>query len=344
MIRIRLGARGLGGVRFAVSPVGSAKDLLSIIGFSRSTLTPAWRTRATGALSRHRLGLLAVVGAGGPLGYTPDFLRPEPPAFLTDIDTALQQIATTPQERIRYELTAAISGHSWDPASRHPAPRQLLQALDRGEDHFARRLADEMARFWHAALAPSWPAIRARLEADVTARALEIARCGLAEALNRLAPNLEWRDGELVVHLRPGGIHHLTLDAEAVIMTPSAFVDRALFCAGEPPGVPAPRTALIVYPAAQVDCLPSAQDRPLIGAMRLKLLAELSQPRSTTELAQRLHLSPATVSYHLQILHRAGLVTRTRQSRHVLYQRLEGAMPGPHRSAPAMTGRTHLLE
>ncbi|WP_405363494.1 hypothetical protein OG535_39485 [Kitasatospora sp. NBC_00085] len=111
--------------------------------------------------------------------------------------------------------------------------------------------------------------------------------------------DLEWRDGELVVHLRTGGIHQLTLDAEAVIMTPSVFVDRALFCAGEPPGVPAPRTALIVYPAAQVDCLPSVQDHPLIGAMRLKLLAELSQPRSTAELAQRLYLRGSSARYSL---------------------------------------------
>ncbi|MEU1286772.1 helix-turn-helix domain-containing protein [Kitasatospora sp. NPDC005856] len=328
MIRIRLGARGLGGVRFAVSPVGSAKDLLRLVGYSPGTLTPSWRTRATDALSRHRLGLLAVVGGGGPLGYAPDFLRPEPPAFLTDIDTALHQIATTPQERIRYELAAAVNGHSWDPGG-HPPPPQLLRALDRGEDHFARRLADEMARFWHEALEPSWPAIRARLEADVAARAAEIARRGLAEVLNALAPNLEWRDGELIVHLRTEGIHQLTLDADAVILTPSVFVDWALFCAGEPPGAPSPRIPLIVYPAAQVDCLPPEQDHPLIGATRLKLLAELSQPRSTTELARRLYLSPATVSYHLQLLHRAGLVTRTRRSRQVLYQRLGGAAPGP---------------
>ncbi|WP_344441709.1 helix-turn-helix domain-containing protein [Kitasatospora nipponensis] len=39
-------------------------------------------------------------------------------------------------------------------------------------------------------------------------------------------------------------------------------------------------------------------------------------------------LSPATVSHHLQLLHRAGLVTRTRRSRHVLYQRLGGAGSG----------------
>ncbi|MFE4973536.1 ArsR/SmtB family transcription factor [Kitasatospora sp. NPDC056651] len=324
MIRIRLGSRGLGGVRFAVSPVGSAKDLLRLVGNSPGTLTPAWRARVTEALARHRLGLLAVVGGGGPLGYAPDFIRPEPPASLTDIDTGLHQIATTPHERIRYELEEAVNGHAWDPGSGRPAPTRLLRALDRGEEHFAHRLADEMSRFWHTALESSWPAIRARLEADVAARASEIVRCGLGETLNGLAPNLEWRDGELVVHFRTESIHQLTLDADAVILTPSVFVDWALFCAGEPPGTPAPRTPLIVYPAAQVDCLPPARESSLIGATRQKLLAELGQPRTTTEVARRLYLSPATVSYHLQILHRAGLVSRARRSREVLYQRTGG--------------------
>ena len=56
------------------------------------------------------------------------------------------------------------------------------------------------------------------------------------------------------------------------------------------------------------------------------MLAELSQPRSTRELAERLYLSPATVSYHLQILHRAGRVQRARSSRTVLYQRTTGVV------------------
>ncbi|WP_269856999.1 ArsR/SmtB family transcription factor [Streptomyces sp. RPT161] len=58
----------------------------------------------------------------------------------------------------------------------------------------------------------------------------------------------------------------------------------------------------------------------LIGTTR-------AQPRTTGELAQRLHLSPAIVSYHLQILHRTGLIQRTRSSRHVFYQRLPAADP-----------------
>jgi len=281
-----------------------------------------WQSLATQVLTQQRLGLLAVVARGGPLGYSPDFLRPEPQGFHTSLDDALHQVVTIPPERIAYELSAAIGGRSWDSGSVHRPPRLLLQALERGEGYVAQRIADEMARFWRGALAPAWPGIRVRLEADISARASAIARHGLADTLNRLAPNLEWRDGSLTVYLPPDSPFRWTLDADAVVLAPSVFTDRASFCAAEPPGAPAPRSPLIVYPAAPADCLTPSGEHQLIGATRAKVLAELSQPRSTTEVAQLVFLSPATVSYHLQVLHRAGLVTRTRRSRHVLYQRL----------------------
>ncbi|MGW3046368.1 ArsR/SmtB family transcription factor [Kitasatospora sp. NPDC001159] len=151
-------------------------------------------------------------------------------------------------------------------------------------------------------------------------RATTIARNGIADTINQLAPNLEWAQGSLKVHLRISSPHQLHLSADAAILVPSVFANRAIFCGGEPPGVPAPRTPLILYPAGREDRLPSSDDQ-LIGATRARMLAELAQPRSTSELAQRLYLSPATVSYHLQILHRAGRVQRTRSSRVVLYQR-----------------------
>ncbi|GAB2886825.1 hypothetical protein GCM10027074_64120 [Streptomyces deserti] len=39
------------------------------------------------------------------------------------------------------------------------------------------------------------------------------------------------------------------------------------------------------------------------------------------ELARRLGVTPSAVSQHLRVLHAAGLVTRTRDGRHVLYRR-----------------------
>jgi predicted transcriptional regulator len=91
-------------------------------------------------------------------------------------------------------------------------------------------------------------------------------------------------------------------------------------CCTDAPEAPDARLPMITYPVA---ALPARSQNlgDLIGTTRAEILAELTQPQSTEGLAQRLHLSRATVSYHLQILHRAGLLQRTRRSRHVYYQR-----------------------
>jgi DNA-binding transcriptional ArsR family regulator len=53
------------------------------------------------------------------------------------------------------------------------------------------------------------------------------------------------------------------------------------------------------------------------------VLADLDVPRSTGELSDRHELAPATVSYHLGVLLRAGLVVRQRAGRTVRYHRTE---------------------
>jgi DNA-binding transcriptional ArsR family regulator len=319
VIRVDLGAQGLGRVRFAMSPLDTAMDLLFLLGHPR-LLPPAWRARAVDALSGRRLGLLAIVTRGGPHGYVPDFPRPEPAGFVSDVDAVLHRVATAPPEQVRHELAQAVGGGSWDHTPAHRAPRLLLAAMERGEAYMAERIADELAQFWHAALAPQWPRIRARLEGDVNTRATAIAQHGIIDTVNHLAVNLRWDDGALTVHLSAANRHRLHFPAEAAFLVPSYFAPRAAYCAGDVPSSPVPRTPLIVYPACPDSSAEPAQEQ-LIGVTRTRILAELAQPLSTGDLAKRLYLSPSTISYHLQILHRAGRVQRTRHSHRVLYQR-----------------------
>ena len=44
-------------------------------------------------------------------------------------------------------------------------------------------------------------------------------------------------------------------------------------------------------------------------------------PSATVELAHRLAVTPSAVSQNLQLLHRTGLVERSRAGRNVLYRR-----------------------
>jgi DNA-binding transcriptional ArsR family regulator len=57
----------------------------------------------------------------------------------------------------------------------------------------------------------------------------------------------------------------------------------------------------------------------LLGRSRAAVLLGLERPASTSALALRLGLSPSTVSGHLAVLDRAGVVSRRRAGRAVLY-------------------------
>jgi DNA-binding MarR family transcriptional regulator len=58
-----------------------------------------------------------------------------------------------------------------------------------------------------------------------------------------------------------------------------------------------------------------------VAQPRGRILTLLAEPAGTTDLARRLGARPGTVSRHLGVLHRAGLVTRARHGHTVLYLR-----------------------
>jgi DNA-binding transcriptional ArsR family regulator len=68
----------------------------------------------------------------------------------------------------------------------------------------------------------------------------------------------------------------------------------------------------------------------LLGAPRARLLAALRSPATTSALASRFGVTPGTVSQHLAVLYRGGLVDPRRSGRTVLYQasKLGLALPG----------------
>jgi DNA-binding transcriptional ArsR family regulator len=59
----------------------------------------------------------------------------------------------------------------------------------------------------------------------------------------------------------------------------------------------------------------------LIGGSRARLLLTLEAPASTSQLARALGMPVGSVGDHLKVLHEAGLLTRARAGRSVLYQR-----------------------
>jgi DNA-binding transcriptional ArsR family regulator len=218
------------------------------------------------------------------------------------------------------------------------------------------RLAEEIAAYWQAAIAPDWPRMRSLLEAEVQRRARRLAETGSAAVLNDLHPAVTWTDGQASSGTAasppptPATDRHATElphepaapvawvggrlkvdqrhcsapdmpDAAGLVLVPSVFVWPSVMTvwAGEVPQ--------LAYPARGVATLWERSSRApdalgaVIGRGRARLLAELEAPLSTTELARRTGISAGGVSQHLTALRAAGLVVTHRQGRAVLNSR-----------------------
>jgi DNA-binding transcriptional ArsR family regulator len=99
-----------------------------------------------------------------------------------------------------------------------------------------------------------------------------------------------------------------------------------LFVRGTAPPISADEPPALAYPARGIATL--WEDEPptggaalaaLVGRRKAALLGCLDRPASTTDLAGRLGVTPGAVSQQLAVLHDAGLVTRARVGRVVLY-------------------------
>jgi len=304
MLRIGLDADAAMRIRFGITPLGQVSNLMIAIAQDPASVPVSWRSRYATVVRERELHLLASLAPPQGYCYCPDFLEPEG----ATVEDGLHAVATTQAERIRQEIVILTTGY---PAAGIPARRThpiVMRTLDKGERHFAERAARELHELWTGAFAPRWPRLRARLERDVSHRADIVARSGLAAGIESVSEQLTWHDGAVVIHDGKRATQHT---ASGLILSPGLFHSQ--------PAVTLGRTPVLYYQAAR-DEPSSGLTAELVGVTRARILAQLRQPQTTTELATQLYLSPGTVSYHLQILHRAGLVRRNRASHRVLYQ------------------------
>lgn len=316
--------------RFALSRLAELSCALEVLTHpDRAPFARAWV-----AATHVDMGTAALVHAlvEHESWYVPDFLVPRPADYEPTLDAELAAVAATPADVVREQLrlafrlgpppaaalerTRSAPGH--DP--RAPLPAVVETALAQGEGALAERVAAELRWCWHAVLADSWVAIRRILDEDVRHRAAHASRSGFGEILDGLHPTLRW-DGR---HVTMTARFDLTADADpGLVLVPSVFLPRPAVWAG------VPEQLLLGYPArgrGQVWTAPSPLlGAPVLGERRTALLADLDVPRSTSELAERHHLSPATVSYHLTRLRAAGLVISRQDGHSVLYVPTERA-------------------
>jgi DNA-binding transcriptional ArsR family regulator len=180
------------------------------------------------------------------------------------------------------------------------------------------RLAEGMRAYWQAAVADDWPRLRAVVEGEVLDRARAMALSGSAAVLAELHPRLRWR--QPVMELHKDADFDLRYEGRPLILVPLALAAGVLVAA--PPredvvgiGYQARGIAALWAPDAAGD----ERLELLVGHGRASVLRALDRPATTTALARRLSYAPSTVSAHLDVLARAGLVERHRVRRSVFY-------------------------
>jgi DNA-binding transcriptional ArsR family regulator len=170
-------------------------------------------------------------------------------------------------------------------------------------------------------LEPYWPRLRGVLDADVAYRLDRLARGGIASLLADLHPSLQLTDQAIRINSVTDG----DIDSGGLTLIPCVFVWPRLWVELGLRGEPS-----LTYGARGIGTLwadrPAPTEREeaiseLLGRSRGEILISLEVPRSTTDLAREIGLTPATVSSHLSVLRRTGLVTCWRSGRRVLYQR-----------------------
>ncbi|MFE2550608.1 DUF5937 family protein [Streptomyces sp. NPDC059355] len=264
-------------------------------------------------------------------GHNPDFLSPPPLGPSVTFEEELERVrsaAAADPRAVREDLRRALV--CTPGAAESDLGRRMLADPARA----VRELADLYEQAWTALIAPHWPRLRALLEADILFHSRRLAAGGLEALFDGLHPDLRWSDGTLTID-RPAH-HDRSLDGQGLLLMPSAFVWPEVVGGYDPPWQPT-----LVYPARGIGALWTASAGPtpqalarLLGRGRADVLCALDEPASTTALAHRLGLAPATVSAHLKALHGAGLLISARHGHQILYERTPLAIALTTGSAP----------
>jgi len=133
-----------------------------------------------------------------------------------------------------------------------------------------------------------------------------------------LHPSLSWSDQTLVIDKQHD--EEIEPEGRGLVLIPAVFdwpgiavlVDFTL----QPTLSYSPRGIAEIWDEPEDVRGDGAMD-DLIGGTRADIMRVLNVPMTTSELAQRLHLTPAAVSQQLGVLRRSGVVDARRQGREV---------------------------
>jgi DNA-binding transcriptional ArsR family regulator len=311
----------LAGTRFAASPLSETVKAVLLLG-RRDTpdVNRPWLDWARAQLAGQpvRMPRLWPLVHNG-LDTYPEFLAPAPAVQRPSLAEQLARLRATPEDAVRASLRRVFETGPW--------PDSAI-ALDRDPAGSLAEIAAEYAEFHRRLIAPHWERIQAVLDADIGYRTGLLARGGARALFGDMHPDLRWSDGLLTLDYNLDQDRRVQLGPDGVVLIPSVFnwpqVSASLATSSQTTLIYPARGAATVWLAlseARSAGLPAISE--LIGVTRTRLLDTLRSPATTSALARQFAVTPGAVSQHLAVLLRAGLLTRQRSGRSVLYQTSE---------------------
>ncbi|MBB2894655.1 helix-turn-helix domain-containing protein [Flexivirga oryzae] len=304
MITVDLAPRMSSTIRWAPSPVLETLGWLCLTRDGGTDPTyGAPDERARELLDCPDVALVAELLPHGD-GPTPDFLVPVP------ADGPAAAVATAQLDEIRRTDHAIAAVQVWEDLGDRELSTNVSCALRDGT--LPARAARGLKSFWENGVAGIWPTAQEALQAEIERCTQLVESGGISAALGAVHDRLSYDD---LLQLSSDGPAPETPSELLVIPTalygPTRLAMRLWgtqpFVA-YPVGVAATRSASL------------AELRRLLGPTRALILRKLTSARTTTELSGELRLAAATVSYHVKVLQRAGLLERSRDRHSVLYE------------------------
>ena len=255
------------------------------------------------------VALVATMISGS--GYRPDFLTPRAPALqaqrpadLEDVEVQLSQVESAPADKVCEQVELWLGG---EPVDAGP----VRSAADDGT--LARRTAAGLARFRDEAMAGWWGDLQGLLRDEVTRVSRSAARFGMGAVFAGIHPQVSW-DGALLRIDMPYAERVRFVDQE-LVLSPSVTQWSHLLaqvCGDD---------ASLVYPTSRAVRSPrdASALAELLGRTRASILRDLAVERTPTDLATRHCLAKPTVSHHLGVLVRTGLVYREPEGKQIHY-------------------------
>ena len=313
MVVFHFTTEDLAQTRFAISPMWELMTgLRALRDPDRAALHLPWVSQAL-PIARE-LDLAGALALTPPDGYMPDFITPPPSSPLASFEEEVDTVCSTPRAQVVADIECLREEGRGSPA--------LDAFLDRPREE-VERMCVALRELWERVLEPHWPRLRAVLEEDIRYRAGRLTEGGPAHLFADLDPRVAWRGDR--IEITQDYEAEASLGGKGLLLVPSVFQVTRPATIISPPWQPT-----MIYPSRGVGLLweqPPAEGPEalvkLVGGTRARLLTALDSPRSTTDLARALDLSPGGVSQHLSVLRESGLVCGEREGRSVLYLRTE---------------------